>query len=77
VYTITVDCYTVLLLSLYHPGILSNMILIVLTELNSNVNGQLTLGLGKFMDKITSVFWMDLRYMLRSRLTIPLQGYGG
>ena len=41
-------------------GNLSNMILIVLTELNSNVNGQLTLGLGKFMDKITSVFWMDL-----------------
>jgi len=45
VYTITVECYTVPLLSLYRPGILSTVILIVLTALNNN--GQLTLGLRK------------------------------
>jgi len=46
VYTITVTitvmyCYchcTVLLLSLYHPSVLRNMILITLIELNNNVN---------------------------------------
>jgi len=32
------------------------MILIVLTELNDNVNGQLTLGLGKLMEETASVF---------------------
>jgi len=43
--------------------------LIILTELNNNVNGQLTLGLRKLM-KETSVFWVDLRYRLRSRLMV-------
>ena len=48
-----------------------------LTELNNNVNGQLTLGLGKLIKKTPSVFSMDLGYKLRSRLTVPLQGTGG
>ena len=55
--------------------ILSNMILILLTELNNN--GQLTLGLGKLVEETASVFLVDLRYRLRSRLTVPLQGSGG
>ena len=75
-YTIIVDCYTVLLPPLYRPSILSNMILIVLTELNNNVNRQFTLGLRKLM-KETSVFWVDLGYRLRSRLRVPLQGSWG
>jgi len=41
------------------------MILIVLTELNDNVNGQLILGLGKLMEEIASVYWADLGYRLR------------
>ena len=77
VYTITVDCHIVLLLSLHRPSILSNMILIVLTELNNNVNGQFTLGLGKLMEETASVFWVDLGYRLRSRLKVPLQGSWG
>ena len=44
-----------------------------MTELNNNVNGQLTLELGKLMEERTSVFWVDLRYRLRSRLRVPLQ----
>ena len=60
VYTITVDCYTVSLLSSYLPSVISNMVLIVMTELNNNVNGQLILGLGKLMEETTSVFWVDL-----------------
>jgi len=76
-YTITVDCYTVPLLSLYRPSTLSNMILIVLTEINNNVNGQLILGLGKLMEETTSIFWVDLGYRLHSRLAVPRQGYGG
>ena len=74
---ITVDCYVVPLLSPYHPGILRNMILIILTELNNNINRQLTLGLKKLMEETPSVFWVDLGYRLRSRLTVPLQGSGG
>ena len=76
-YTITVDCYTVPLLSLYRPDILNNMILIILTELNNNVNGQLTLELEKLMEEIAFVFWVDLRYRLRNRNTVSLQGSGG
>ena len=68
---------TVLLLSPYRPSILGNMILVVLTELNDNVNGQLTLGLGKSMEETTSVFWVDLGYKLRGRLKVPLQGPKG
>jgi len=56
VYMITVDCYTIPLLLLYRPSTLSNMILIVLIELNNNVNGQLILGFGKLMEETTSVF---------------------
>ena len=52
-------------------------ILIVLTELNNNVNEQLTLRLGKLMEEIASVFWVDLGYRLRSRLRVPLQGSRG
>ena len=76
-YTITVDCYIVPLLSLCHLGILSNMILVVLTKLNNNKNRQLTLRLGKLIEEATSVFWVDLGYRLRSRLMISLQGSGG
>ena len=68
-----------LLLSLYRPSTLRNMILIVLTEyvilivlteLNNNV--KLTLGLGRLMDETASVFWMDLGYRLRNRDRVPL-----
>jgi len=72
VYTITVDCYTLPLVSLYHPSTLGNMILMVLSVLNYNVNGQLTLGLKKLMEETTYVFWVDLWYRLRSGLTAPL-----
>jgi len=72
-YTITVNC----LLSLYHPCNVSNMILIVLTESNNNVNGQLILGLGKLMEETMSVFWVDLGYRLHCRLRVPLQGSMG
>jgi len=75
VYTITVGCYTVPLVSLSRPGILSDMILSVLNELNNNE--QLTLGLNKLMEETTSVFWVDLGYRLRSRFTVPLQDFGG
>jgi len=77
VYTITVSCYTVSLLSLHHTNTLSNMILIVLTELNNNINGQLTLGLEKLIEETTSVFLVDLRYRLRSRDTVQLQSSRG
>ena len=60
---------------LCHPGILSNIILISLTELNNN--GQLTLGLGKLVKETMSVFWVDLGYRLCSQLTAPLQGFKG
>ena len=56
VYTITVDYYTVPLLSLYHPGILSNMDIDYLTELNNNVNEQLILELEKLIEETTFVF---------------------
>ena len=46
---------TILLLSQYRLSTLSSMILIVLTELNNNINGQLTLRLGK-IDGGDSVF---------------------
>ena len=74
---VTVDYHTVLLLSLYRSDILSNMIQIALTELNNNENRQLTLGLGKLMEKTASVCWVDLGYRLRSRLTVPLQDFRG
>ena len=45
-----------------------------MTELNNNVNGQLTLGLGKLMEETASVFWVDLRFRLCSRLRVRLQG---
>jgi len=45
-----------------------------LTDLNNNVNRQLTLGLGKLMEETASIFCVDLRYRLRSRLRVPLQG---
>jgi len=48
-----------------------------LTELNNNVNGQLTLGLGKLMEKTVYVFWVDLGYSLHSRDMVPLQDSGG
>ena len=47
-----------------------------LTKLNNNINGQLILGLGKLIEE-TSVIWVDLGYMLRHRLTVPLQDSGG
>ena len=72
--TITV---TVLLLLPHRPSILVTWILIVLTELNNNVNGQLTLGLKKLMEETASVFWVDLGYRLCSRLRVPLQGSRG
>jgi len=49
----------------------------ILIVLNNNVNWQHTLRLGKLMEEIASVFWVDLRYKLRSRDTILLQGSGG
>ena len=33
--------------------------------------------LEKLMKEITSVFWVDLEYILRSWDTVPLQGSGG
>jgi len=72
-YTITVDCYTILLLSLYRPSILSNMILIVLIELNNNVKRPLALRLVRLMEETASVFWVDLGYRLRSWHMVPLQ----
>ena len=44
----------------------SNMNFNCLTELNNNVNGQITLGLEKLMEETTSVFWVDLGYRLCS-----------
>ena len=29
--------------------------------MNNNVNGQLTLGLGKLMEETASIFWVDLQ----------------
>jgi len=78
VYTITVTINVLLLLlSLYRLSILSNMDTDCLTELNNNINGQLTLGLGKLMEETTSVFWVDLGDKLHSRLRVPLQGSWG
>jgi len=51
------------------------MIIDVMTELNNNVNEQVTLGLGKLMEEITSVFWVDSEYKLRNRLTISTAGF--
>ena len=65
VYTFTVDCFTTVIITVVI------WILIVLIELNNNINGQLTLRLGKLMK--TSIFWVNLG-RLRSRLTVPLQG---
>ena len=67
VYTITDTVYysdycspcirlLLLLLSSHCPSILVKLILIVLTELNNNVNGQLTLGMGKLIEETVSVF---------------------
>jgi len=42
-----------------------------LIELNNNVNGQLTMGSGKLVET-ACVFWVDLGYRLRIRLTVPL-----
>ena len=69
VYTITV---TVTASSQYS----SDMDIDCLTELNNNINGQLTLGLGKFMEETASVFWVNIGYMLRNQLTVPLQDSG-
>ena len=44
------------------PVTFSNMNFKCLTELNNNVNGQLTLRLEKLMEETTSVFWVDLGY---------------
>ena len=71
VYTITV---IILLLPSQYS---SNMNIDCLIELNNNINGQLTLGLGKLMEETASVFWVDLGYRLHSRLTVPLQDSGG
>jgi len=38
----------------------------ILIALNNNINGQITLGLGKLIEE-TSVFWVDLEYRLHSR----------
>jgi len=75
VHTITITVL-LLLLSPHRPSILVTWILIVLTELNDNVNGQFILELGKLMEEIASVFLVDLGYMLHSRLMVPLQGFG-
>ena len=74
VYMITV---TVLLLSLYHPSVLRDMILITLIEINNNINGQLTVGLEKLMEETTSVFWVDLGYRCAAEMRVPLQGSWG
>ena len=74
-YTITVYYYytvTVTVSTQYS----SNMDFNYLTELNNNVNGQLTLRLGKLTGETAFVFWVDLGYRLRSRLTVPLEGSG-
>ena len=77
VYTITVYWFILVLLSLYYSSTLGNMILIVLTKLNNNLNEQLTLGLRKLIEETTSVFWVDLGYRLRSRDRVLLQGSRG
>ena len=45
--------------------------------LNNNIIEQLTPGLKKLMEEIVPIFWVDLRYRLRSRLRVPLQGSWG
>jgi len=67
VYTITVYWFIVVLLTLYCSRTVGNMILIILTKLNNNLNEQLTLGLRKLIEETTSVFWVDLGYRLCSR----------
>ena len=59
---------------MYRHSILVTWILIVITELNNNVIGQLTLGLEKLMKEIRFVFWVDVGYRLRSRDRVPLSG---
>ena len=49
----------------------------MLIALNNNVHRQLILRFGKLMEETVSVFWVDLRYMLRSRLRVLLQGSWG
>jgi len=56
VYTITVDCYTVPLLSPYRPNIISNMDIDCHDWINNNVKRQLTQELKKLMEEITYVF---------------------
>jgi len=38
---------------------------------------QLTTGMEKLMEEMTSVFWVDLEYRLRSRKRVPLQNSRG
>ena len=74
VYTIIVTVTVTVTVSSQYS---SNTDIDCLTELNNNVNGQLALGLGKLMEEIAFVFWVDLGYRLRSRLRVPLQGSRG
>ena len=67
----------ILLLSLYRPSILNNMDIDCVNWINNNVKRQLTLGLGKLMEEIVSVFWVDLGCTLHSRLMFPMQNSGG
>jgi len=49
----------------------------IFINLNNNIIEQLTSGLGKLMEKTTSVFWVILRYWLCNRDMVPLQGFKG
>jgi len=46
-------------------------------DLDNNIIKQLTPRLVKLIEGIAYVFWVDLGYRLRSRLTVPLQGSWG
>ena len=48
-----------------------------LDNLNNMFIKQLILELGKLMEEIPSIFWVDLRYRLRSRKRVTLQGSHG
>ena len=58
--TVTVILYCYCIVSVFKV----TLILIVLTELNNNINGQLIVRLAKVIEETTSVFRVNLGYRL-------------